>query len=152
MRQYPSLKEFDKPYFGTSIALVDDDALLRDALARLLEMTGMTVEQYVSGEDFLAAAATSGAACAVLDIQLGDLSGIAVAHRLKESDPHFPIVFITGSIDPVFEQQADAIEGAAFLRKPFLRDTLIDAIKAAMATRKYPETDSAHGTRPDDLR
>jgi FixJ family two-component response regulator len=109
------------------------------------------VEQYDSGEDFLAAAATSSAACAVLDIQLGDLSGIAVAHRLKESDPYFPIVFITGSIDPVFEQQADEIEGAAFLRKPFLRDTLIDAIKAAMATRN-PGRDSAHSTRADDLR
>lgn len=150
MRQFP--QDFDKPYIGTSVALVDDDSLLRDALARLLEMTGMTVEQYDSGEDFLAAAATSGVACAVLDIQLGDLSGIAVAHRLKESDPGFPIVFITGSIDPVFEQQADEIEGAAFLRKPFLRDTLIEAIMAAMATRRNPERDSAHSTGVDDLR
>jgi len=137
------LKEFEKPYSGTSIALIDDDALLRDALARLLEMTGMTVEQYDSGEEFLAAADGSKADCVVIDVQLGDISGIEVAQHLRETELHFPIVFITGSIDPVFEQQADEIDGAAFLRKPFLRDTLIEAIMAAISHREKRQSDSA---------
>ncbi len=152
MDQFSFSNGFVLPYAGTSVALVDDDALLRDALARLLEMTGMTVEQYDSGEEFLDAASTSPADCVVLDVQLGDLSGIAVAQRLQEIEPQFPIVFITGSIDPVFEQQADEIAGAAFLRKPFLRDTLIEAIEAAMATRENPQPDSAPNTRADDMR
>jgi FixJ family two-component response regulator len=42
---------------GLCIALVDDDALFRDSLASLLEMSGLEVEQYDTGEDFLAAAA-----------------------------------------------------------------------------------------------
>lgn len=129
------------PYSGLAIALVEDDALLRNALSRLLEMTGIRVEQYPSGEDFLAADASSQADCVVLDIQLGDLSGIAVAQRLRSSDPNFPIVFITGSIDPVFEQQADEIAGASFLRKPFLRDTLIDAVMGAIAYREKQQAD-----------
>jgi FixJ family two-component response regulator len=143
MGQFPFLKEFEKPHFGTSIALIDDDALLRDALARLLEMTGMTVEQYDSGEEFLAAADGSKVDCVVIDVQLGDISGIEVAHHLRETQGHYPIVFITGSIDPVFEQQADEIDGAAFLRKPFLRDTLIEAILAAIAHREKRQSDSA---------
>jgi FixJ family two-component response regulator len=135
MGQFPFSNGFALPHFGTSVALIDDDRLLRDALARLLTMTGMAVEQYDSGAQFLAAAETSRADCVVIDVQLGDISGIEVARQLQQSEPYFPIVFITGSIDPVFEQQADEIEGAAFLRKPFLRDTLIDAILAAMAAR-----------------
>ena len=123
------------PHSGIAIALVDDDALLRDALARLLEMSGMAVEQYHSGADFLSAAPTSQADCVVLDVQLGDISGIAVAQELRASRPEFPIVFITGSMDPVFERQADEIDSAAFLRKPFLRDTLVEAIMAATAAR-----------------
>jgi FixJ family two-component response regulator len=138
MGHYPFSNGFVFPHSGTSVALIDDDALLCDALARLLEMAGMSVEQYGSGEQFLTAAATSKADCVVIDVQLGDMSGIEVAWQLRESEPLFPIVFITGSIDPVFEQQADEIEGAAFLRKPFLRDTLIDAILAAMAARRKP--------------
>ncbi len=136
MGQFPFSNGFALPHSGTSVALIDDDRLLRDALARLLEMTGMSVEQYESGEQFLAAAETSRADCVVIDVQLGDMSGIEVARQLQESEPGFPIVFITGSIDPVFEQQADEIAGAAFLRKPFLRDTLIEAIMASMAARE----------------
>jgi two-component system response regulator FixJ len=141
MSQYAFSNESALPHSGTSIALIDDDALLRNALARLLEMTGMTVEQYESGEQFLAHAETSSTDCVVIDVQLGDMNGIEVARHLQDAEPDFPIVFITGSIDPVFEQQADEINGAAFLRKPFLRDTLIDAIMASMAARQKAARD-----------
>ena len=123
------------PHTGLSIALVDDDALFRDSLANLLEMAGMAVEQYDSGEHFLSAAATSQVDCVILDVLLGDISGIEVAQQLRASRPGFPVVFITGSIDPVFERQADEIDSAAFLRKPFRRETLIEAIMAATASR-----------------
>jgi CheY-like chemotaxis protein len=103
-------------------------------------MTGMTVEQYDSGEEFLDAASTSPADCVVLDVQLGDLSGIAVAQRLQEIEPQFPIVFITGSIDPVFEQQADEIAGAAFLRKPFLPKKLLKTIEEVLETPQSQRT------------
>lgn len=143
MGQQPFGTALALPYSGVSIALVDDDALLRNALSRLLEMTGMRVETYASGQEFLAAAGSSQAHCVVLDVQLGDLSGIAVAQELRSSEPHFPIVFITGSIDHVFEQQADEIVGASFLRKPFLRDTLIDAVMAAITNRDKLDAASA---------
>ena len=146
MGQYPVSNGTVLPHSGISVALIDDDALLRGALARLLEMTGMAVEQYESGEEFLGVVATGKADCVVIDVQLGDMSGIEVARQLQESEPYFPIVFITGSIDPVFEQEADEIAGAAFLRKPFLRDTLIDAIMAAMANSgKREATGAASG-------
>ena len=142
MGQLPFSTGFSLPYSDTSVALVDDDTLLRDALSRLLEMTGMTVEQYDSGADFLAAAETSQVDCLVLDVHLGDLSGIEVARKLQESQSQIPIVFITGSIDPVFEQQAEEVGCAGFLRKPFLRDSLIDAIAAAIADRENSDSSS----------
>lgn len=123
------------PHTGLSIALVDDDALFRDSLANLLEMAGMAVEQYDSAEHFLSSGATGHVDCVVLDVLLGDLSGIEVAQQVRASQPDFPVVFITGSIDPVFERQADGIDSAAFLRKPFRRETLIEAIMAATASR-----------------
>ena len=130
------------PYSGLSVAIVDDDEQLRTGLSRLLEMSGMTVEQYGSGEAFLDAAATSQADCVVIDIMLGDLTGFEVVQHLEASQP-FPIVFITGSPDPLYEQQADRIAGAAFLRKPFLRDTLIEAILAAIDSRAQRDADMA---------
>lgn len=124
---------------GTSIALVDDDPAFRDLLANLLEMSGMVVEQYDSGTDFLAGAASSKAACVVADIQLGDITGIEMARQLAASAFNFPIILMTGSTDPVFERQADELGCAAFLRKPFRRDVLIEAIMAATRLNAEPE-------------
>ena len=41
----------------------------------------------------------------------------------------FPIIFMTGDGEAAIERQAVAAGGIAFLRKPFLATTLIDAIK-----------------------
>lgn len=119
---------------GLCIALVDDDALFRDSLASLLEMSGMSVEQYDTGEDFLAAAAEDcRAACVVLDVQLGTMTGLEVAQQLPGVGFRRPVIFMTGSVEASFEKQAEELGCAAFLRKPFRRDALIEAIMAATA-------------------
>lgn len=114
------------------VALVDDDAVFRDMLASLLEMSGMAVEQYDTGEEFLAAAAEDcQAACVVLDVQLGTMTGLEVAQQLPEIGFVRPVIFITGSVEERFEKQAEDLGCVAFLRKPFRRDALIEAIMAA---------------------
>jgi FixJ family two-component response regulator len=116
---------------GTSIALVDDDEILREMLSDLLELAGLDVEQYGSGASFLAAAETSKAACLVVDVQLGDITGIEMAKQLAGAGFSFPVIFITGSADAMFERQAEEVGCVAFLRKPFRREQLIEAIMAA---------------------
>jgi FixJ family two-component response regulator len=114
------------------VALVDDDALFRDTLASLLEMSGMAVEQYDTGEEFLAAAAEDcQAACVVIDVQLGTMTGLEVAQQLPEVGFRRPVIFMTGAVEASFEKQAQELGCAAFLRKPFRRDVLIEAIMAA---------------------
>jgi CheY-like chemotaxis protein len=119
---------------GIFVALVDDDEMLREALAGLLEISGMTVEQYDSGGQFLAAAANSKAACVIADIQLGDITGIEMARQLRASDFRFRLILMTGADDPIFERQAEELGCVAFLRKPFRSETLIKAIMTATAS------------------
>jgi FixJ family two-component response regulator len=127
------------PVHGLCIALVDDDALFRDSLASLLELSGIAVEQYDTGEDFLAAAAEDcRAACVVIDVQLGGITGLELAGQLPEVGFHRPVILMTGSIEPSFERQAHELGCAAFLRKPFRRDALIEAIMAATASQDRP--------------
>ncbi|HWV53019.1 response regulator transcription factor [Pseudorhodoplanes sp.] len=116
------------------VALVDDDAVFRDALASLLEIAGMSVEQYDTGEDFLVAVeADCKAECVVMDVQLGGITGLEVAQQLREIDFQPPVIFMTGSVEADVEKQAEDLGCAAFLRKPFRRDALIEAIMAATA-------------------
>jgi FixJ family two-component response regulator len=124
---------------GTSVALVDDDAAFRDLLANLLEMSGMIVEQYDSGTEFLAGVASCKATCIVADIHLGDITGIEMTRQLLASGFSFPIILMSGSIDPVFERQAEELGCAAFLRKPFRGGVLIEAIMAATRLNAKPE-------------
>jgi FixJ family two-component response regulator len=116
---------------GTSVALIDDDEVFREALSELLELSGLTVEQYGSGGGFLAAAQGSTAACLIVDVQLGDITGIEMAQQLAASGSRVPVIFITGSADATFERQAEELGCVAYLRKPFRRDRLIEAIMAA---------------------
>jgi len=113
------------------VAIVDDDLDLREALGQMLEMSGYDVELYASGEAFLSAAATSEAVCLVLDVQLGDITGVELSRQLAANGFEFPTVFISGSTQAAFQRAAMDLGCVAYLRKPFLTQQLIDAIVAA---------------------
>ena len=113
------------------IAVVDDDPGIRAALETLLSAYGYDVEAFDSAETFLARASTCRAFCLIVDIHLGDITGVELARQLAADGFKFPIIFMTGHRDPCIERQAFAVGGLAFLYKPFPATTLIDAIKKA---------------------
>jgi FixJ family two-component response regulator len=59
------------------------------------------------------------AACILLDIDLGDVSGIEVAQRLKAENVSTPIIFMTGNDHPAVREAAHRSGCLAFLTKPF---------------------------------
>src|SRR5262249_35463402 len=105
---------------------------IRKALHGLLSRFGYTVYTYESAEAFLAVAPTSSASCLVVDIQLGDISGIELGRELATARLRFPIVFMTSLDDDNIQQQAVRLGCVAYLRKPFSADALIEAIVKAM--------------------
>jgi FixJ family two-component response regulator len=118
------------------IAVVDDDPGIRAALETLLSAYGYDVEAFDSAETFLARASTCRAFCLIVDIHLGDITGVELARQLAADGFKFPIIFMTGHRDPYIERQAFAVGGLAFLYKPFPATTLIDAIKKAAGQKR----------------
>jgi FixJ family two-component response regulator len=114
-----------------TIAVIDDDPEMRASMASLLSAYGYCPETFDSAETFLTCASTSKATCLVVDIQLGDISGVELAHQLAAEGFLYPIIFMTGLDDEVIRRQAVAAGGVAFLRKPFPAQMLFDAIKKA---------------------
>jgi FixJ family two-component response regulator len=114
------------------VAVVDDDPGMRKSTANLLSASGYGTETFGSAEAFLNAVATSRASCLVVDIQLGDISGVELAHQLAADGFTHPIIFMTGLNDDRVRYQAAAAGGIAFLDKPFPAKMLIDAIKKAI--------------------
>jgi len=114
------------------IAVVDDDPGVRKALARLLSVFGYRVELFASAEDFLRDAPSSKATCLVVDIQLGDMSGLDLARELAAAGFELPIIFMTGSGDNAIRLQCMELGCVAFLQKPVLEARLMDAIAKAI--------------------
>ena len=113
------------------IAVIDDDPEMRAALVMLLKSYGYSVETFDSAETFLTFAAKCRATCLLVDIQLGDITGVELARQLTAEGYKFPVIFMTAQSDVAVERKAAAAGGIAFLRKPFPATTLMDAIKKA---------------------
>lgn len=128
----------------TRIALVDDDAPVRVALARLLRLADFEVIAYASGEEFLAALGTCRPDCALLDVHLPGLTGIEVQMRLRSDRVQLPVVFITASEDPGVEREAVEAGGRGVLRKPFSCDVLLASIASALLESDEPAHSAAH--------
>jgi FixJ family two-component response regulator len=121
----------DKP--TKTIAVVDDDPSMLRGIVRLLSAHGFGTQAFASAEAFLDDAGARSAACLVLDIHLGGISGIELRRRLTASGSRLPVIFITAHDDEATREQAIAAGCIAYLRKPFSSHLLINAIKEAIA-------------------
>jgi len=78
------------------IAVVDDDPDMRDAMVTLISAYGYGTRTFDTAETFLACASECQARCLLVDIQLGDLSGVELARQLAADGFKFPIIFMSG--------------------------------------------------------
>src|SRR5262249_3386904 len=114
-----------------TVAVVDDDPHMRAAMASLLPAAGCCPETFDSAETFLTCVSTCKATCLVVDIELGDISGIELAHQLAADGFSYPIIFITGLDDEVIQSQAASAGAGGFFRKPFPAKLLLQPVQQA---------------------
>jgi FixJ family two-component response regulator len=103
----------------------------------MLSSWGYLTELYASAEEFLGAATTSEAACIVIDMHLGDISGVDLAIRLAAMGFKVPMIIITESQDEQHRQRAMVFGCTAFLLKPFPADRLSEAIRKAIGLKLH---------------
>jgi FixJ family two-component response regulator len=113
------------------VAIIDDDDILREALAGLLAANEYEVELYDSAESFLASVADSRANCLLVDIHLAGICGIQLGQGLAKAGFRYPIIYMTGSTDEGLRWRAMQAGCVAFLTKPFTPPALDEALSAA---------------------
>jgi FixJ family two-component response regulator len=114
-----------------TVYLVDDDAGVRKALSRLLRAKGYEVQSYVSAQEFLEQHDPAAPGCAVLDVAMPGLDGLALQQALTTGGSHRPVIFITGKGDVPTSVRAMKAGALDFLTKPVREKDLVDAIQRA---------------------
>jgi two-component system response regulator DctR len=124
--------------------IVDDEDVIRDALAWLAQSRSLEARGYASGEEFLAAvkAPSPDGDCVLLDVRMPGMNGIAVFDQLVKLGllARLPVIFLTGHGD--VPMAVDSLKRGAFdfFEKPFNDNVLMDRVEEALgASRKAAE-------------
>jgi CheY-like chemotaxis protein len=119
------------------VLVVDDEFLIADYIAMLLEEAGhVVVGPAGSASEALALLQREAAVdAAVLDIRLpGGVDGIELAAEIHRRHGPLPVVFASGSGDPTTRQRAEAATPLAFLQKPIEPVMLLRVLTAVRGT------------------
>ena len=111
------------------VAILDDEASIREALSRLLTTPGMIARAYATSDELFESVALECPDCLVLDLQMPDMSGLDVLKYLNQRQIRIPTIVITGH-DVKNSREACMNAGAvAYLLKPLDVELLVDTIE-----------------------
>ena len=114
------------------VFLVDDDRNIREAVRAVLEDDGRTVQDFATGEAFLAAYTPGSDGCLLIDAYLPGIGGLDLLLRLRGVGDSLPAIMITGSSDVPMAVQAMKAGAADFIEKPIAAADLIASIDRAL--------------------
>lgn len=117
----------------TLIHVVDDDDSLREALLRLLDVAGFEARGYASAGEFLLQPPPDRPGCILLDIRMPGPSGLALHESLQRQGVALPVIYLTGHGDVATGVRAMKAGAADFLTKPVDWETLLGALRRALA-------------------
>lgn len=119
------------------ILVADDHEEVRNTIVRLLKRRFEVLAAVGDGPTFLEAVARLKPDLCVLDISMPNMSGIEVAHRIKESDADIRIVFLTLHDDFDFRAAAMATGAEGYVTKARMGGDLLFAVGEVLAGRKF---------------
>ena len=130
-----------------SLLIVDDDNPLRDRLSRAMEKKGFQVTQADSVEKGINQVKNTPPAFAIVDLRLGDGSGLKVVEEIKKYKKDSRIIMLTGygNIPTAVEAvKAGAID---YIPKPADADDVENALLAAPNSKATPPKDPMSADR-----
>ncbi|MBR0973586.1 MULTISPECIES: response regulator [Bradyrhizobium] len=115
------------------ILIIDDQKDVRAMLAIVLRVNRYEVVEAESGAGGVNAFAEAPFDAAIVDIFLGDTSGVEVIATLRELAPSLPIVAVSGMTALDFMEQSPHLGNVVCLQKPFRPNDLLQALRKAQA-------------------
>jgi CheY-like chemotaxis protein len=117
-----------------TVAVVDDDPMMLDVLARILQRENYELLMASGGPAIMdkLAAHQGTVDLLVTDYAMPDMLGRELAEKVRERFPAVKVLYQTGFSDMLFENRVELEDGAAFLEKPFTARGLREAARLVL--------------------
>jgi two-component system response regulator FixJ len=132
-----------------TIYIVDDDADMRESIARLVHTVGWRPVTFTDPAAFLEHEPDPGPSCAVVDLRMPGMSGLDVQRALATL-PEVPVVIVSGYATVTMAVLAMKRGAVTVLEKPFEGESLLNAIREALERSR--ERLSSRIVHDDELR
>jgi DNA-binding NtrC family response regulator len=125
----------------TRLLIVDDEAVIRDGLKRVLERESFSVEACSSGFHAIEVMQQREFDLIITDLKMPGMSGIEVLKSVRTLQPDIPVILITGFAS--VETAVEAMKNGAsdYITKPFAPDLLLEKVQHALSQRRTSPED-----------
>lgn len=115
--------------------VVDDEAVVRDGLQRILDGDRFAVDTCVSGHRAIELLQEKEYDLIITDLKMPGMNGIEVLKAVKILQPDIPVIMITGYA--TVDTAVDAMKNGAvdYIAKPFTPDQIIEKVEKALEQR-----------------
>lgn len=122
--------------FQSHISVVDDDQSFRDSMRRLLKSLDYTVSTFPSAAKFLTSPEFDNTTCLVADIQMPEMTGVALYEHLLQTGRAIPTILVTGYPSDGVRERMMTLGVVCYLPKPLVEAELIHCLDLAFARIK----------------
>ncbi len=122
------------------ILIVDDSALSRRTLRRILEAADFEVVEADDGMAALEVYFLEKPGLVLLDLVMKGMYGLDVLVKLRELDQQARVVVASADIQSSTRKMVDEAGALGFLNKPFVTEQVVMVVKAALAEGSVDET------------
>jgi FixJ family two-component response regulator len=116
------------------IFIVDDDAAVRGSLKFSLEIEGFVVRTYASAEELLRESDLAACQCFIIDQNMPGMQGFQLFTALRRQGVDAPVILTSGLATSALRRQASTA-GIPVIEKPFMGNSLIEAIHSAVGSK-----------------
>jgi CheY-like chemotaxis protein len=133
-RPKPPQAELKPLAIKKTVCLVDDDPMMLEVLARIMQRENYDLLVAGSGRDIIEKLARHSGTVDLLvtDYAMPDMQGRELADLVRQRFPELKVLYQTGYSDRLFENRVELEEGASFLEKPFTARGLREAARLVL--------------------
>lgn len=115
------------------VHIVDDEADVREVVARLAKSVGLTSKSYHSAAEFLAIYDGYRPGCIVLDLRMPSMNGMDALANFKARGIALPVIVLSGYGDIPTAIRSLKLGAVDFIPKPFQSEALLERVQSAVA-------------------